>query len=235
MEVLQRTQTATRENNFRAYSPQSFTEAADRDNQLAQQRLNTLLAVNAEIAREKSIVRSERERLEIELMKNPLSTEKAMSYFGAMLGLFPPFALFSRFVTELLGNANRSDDFWIIPLLLFVNLVCTVTGYFSGKLVGKIVAELEKTSWTGMLLALPFIGILWGIITGATGGIFIFVIGAFFGAMVAAAVGAVALPAFTVLHRLLKKGDSIEEKHFFPIALGITCVITAFILGLNIS
>ncbi|HEX8247249.1 MAG TPA: hypothetical protein VF599_03615, partial [Pyrinomonadaceae bacterium] len=101
--------------------------------------------------------------------------------------------------------------------------------------IGKIVVELEKSSWTTMLLAMPFIGVLWGIITGAAGGIFIFVIGAFVGALVAAAVGSVALPAFAVLHRWLKRGDSIEEKHFFPIALGISCIITALILGLKIS
>ena len=179
--------------------------------------------------------RTEREHLEAELMKSPLGTEKALAYFGAMLGLFPPFALFSRFLFENFKTPTASDDFWIIPLLLFVNFVCMVVGYFSGKMVGKIVVELEKHSWSSMLLTMPFIGVLWGIITGAAGGIFIFVIGAFAGAAVAAAVGAVALPAFTIFHRWLKRGDSIEEKHFFPIALGISCIITALILGLKIS
>ena len=32
--------------------------------------------------------------------------------------------------------------------------------------------------------------------------------------------------------KFLKKGDVIEEKLFFPVAMGITCAITAFILGL---
>jgi hypothetical protein len=193
------------------------------------------LRLNAEIAREKASFHTENERIEAQLMKSPITTEKAVAYFGAMLGLFPPFAIFSRFLFEHFRNVSSSDDFWLIPLLLFVNIVCTVTGYFSGKIVGKIISELEKTSWTGMLMALPFIGILWGIITGMTGGVFIFVIGALFGATVAAAVGCLALPAFTVFHRLMKKGDLIEEKHFFPIALGITSVITAFILGFPIS
>lgn len=207
----------------------------DDEVRLAEQRLNTLLAANAEIEREKAMFRTERELLEAELMKSPLGTEKALAYFGAMLGLFPPFALFSRFVFENFKNSPRSDDFWIVPLLLFVNFVCMVVGYFSGKLIGRIVAELEKSSWTAMLLLMPFVGILWGVITGAAGGIFIFVFGAFFGAAFASLVGAAALPAFTVFHRSLKKGDSIEEKHFFPIALGISCIITALILGLKIS
>lgn len=189
---------------------------------------------NAEIEREKAMFRTERERLDAELMKNPLGTEKALAYFGAMLGLFPPFALFSRFVFENFKRNSISEDFWIIPLLLFVNFVCMVVGYFSGRMVGKVVVELEKHSWSVMLLTMPIIGVLWGIITGAAGGVFIFVIGAVFGAMFAAMVGGVALPAFTLFHRWLKKGDSIEEKHFFPIALGISCIITALILGLKI-
>lgn len=168
-------------------------------------------------------------------MKSPLATEKALAYFGAMLGLFPPFAIFSRFVFERFRQPGVSDDFWIVPLLLFVNLVCTVVGYFSGKLIGRMVAELEKYSWTGMLLAMPFIGALWGIITGAAGGVFIFVIGAFFGAFIAAIVGIVALPTFSIFHRLMKKGEFIEEKHFFPIALGISSIITALILGFKFS
>jgi len=161
-------------------------------------------------------------------MKNPLSTEKAFAYFGAMLGLFPPFALFSKFLFQ---SRNNPDEIGIIILLLIVNAVCTFAGYFSGKFIGKIVSNLEQLSWNKMLFALPFIGILWGILTGGTGGIFIFVIGAFFGAVIAAIVGGLAVPAFTIFHRLLKKGDLIEEKHFFPLALGITSVITAFILG----
>ncbi|HEX9963045.1 MAG TPA: hypothetical protein VGB00_19080 [Pyrinomonadaceae bacterium] len=228
---FQRTQTAASQADFCSFS-QPFD---DGDSQLVQQRLNTLLAANAEIEREKTSFRSERERLEAELMKSPLATEKALAYFGAMLGLFPPFALFSRFVFDHFKNISSSDDFWLIPLLLFVNFVCTIAGYFSGKIVGKIVVEMEKASWTAMLLVMPFIGILWGIITGAAGGIFIFVVGAFFGALVAAVVGSVALPAFVIFHRWLKRGDSIEEKHFFPIALGISCIITALILGLKIS
>ncbi len=176
---------------------------------------------------------TERERLEAELMKSPLATEKALAYFGAMLGLFPPFALFSRIVFENFKRNPVSEDFWLIPLLLFVNFVCMVTGYFSGKLVGKVVVELEKYSWAGMLLLMPIIGVLWGMATGAAGGVFIFVIGAIFGAIFAGMVGGVALPAFAIFHRWLKSGDSIEEKHFFPIALGITCIITALILGLK--
>ena len=116
MEV-QRTQTAARRADFCSFNQPANSK--DSDSQLTQQRLNTLLAANAEIAREKTSFRTERERFEIELMKSPLATEKALAYFGAMLGLFPPFALFSRFVFAKFSQPGFTDDFWIIPLLLF--------------------------------------------------------------------------------------------------------------------
>ena len=97
-----------------------------------------------------------------------------------------------------------------------------------------MVAETEKWSWGGMLLIMPFIGILWGIMAGGAGGIFIFVVGAVFGAIIASMVGGIALPVFTIFHRWLKKGDVIDRNQFLPIALGITLIISAFIFGLNI-
>lgn len=187
-----------------------------------------MLQANLEFERENSLYKNDQERHEAALMKNPITTQKAVAYFGAMLGLFPPCAIFSRFLFEKAGN----DEPGLVILLIIVNITCAFAGYFSGKIIGTSLAASEKLSWTRMILFLPFLGIVWGIMTGAAGGIFIFVIGAFFGAFIASMVGAVALPAFAVLHRSLKRGDLIEEKHFFPVALGITSVITAFILGL---
>ena len=113
-----------------------------------------------------------------------------------------------------------------------INLISAVVGYFSGKFIGKTVGELEKASWMKMLFVLPFIGIVWGILAGGAGGIIVFIVGALFGASLGAMVGSVALPIFTIFHRLLKKGDVIDGKLFFPIAFGITLIICAFILGL---
>lgn len=223
---IQRTQTVT-------YQPESFKFADNAaDDPDVQTRLNALLALNRETAREKELFRSERERFEAGLVKNPLTAEKAFAQFGLMLGAFPPMAIFGRFIAN---TSNRSEDSWIILLLIFVNFVCAISGYFSGKLIGKMVAETEKWNWAMMILIAPFIGILWGIMAGGAGGIFIFVIGAIFGAMIASAVGGLALPIFTIFHRWLKKGDVIEQNQFLPIALGITFTICAFILGLNVS
>jgi hypothetical protein len=211
------------------YEPNRFEFAGDvGDRDDTQTRIDILLKANLEFERENSLYINEQERHEAALMKNPITTQKAVAYFGAMLGLFPPCAMFSKF----LFDNPRKPEIIVILLLILVNITCAVAGYFSGKLIGKGLASIEKLSWHKMILIVPFLGIVWGIMTGGAGGIFIFVIGAFFGAVIAAMVGAAALPAFAVLHRLLKRGETIEEKHFFPIAMGITSIITALILGL---
>ncbi len=164
------------------------------------------------------------------MMRNPVSTENAFAYFGLLLGTFPPAAMFIRFFID--AKVFRTDEFWILGIVFTANLISAVAGYFSGKFIGKTVGELEKTTWHKMILALPFVGIFWGLMAGGAGGIIIFVIGAFFGALLGASVGGFALPVFTVFHRLLKRGDKIERKHFLPLAFGITFIVSAFFLGL---
>lgn len=171
--------------------------------------------------------RTFREQTESEMMRHPIPVKKVFSYFGLMLGTFPPAAIFLKMLQPTY-NADSS----LVILFLFVNLICAVVGYFSGKLIGKMVLEMENHSWHFMLITLPFIGILWGMITGGAGGILVFVIGAFFGAIIASMVGSVAVTSFAVFHRLLKKGEMIERNQFLPLAFGITFVISAFILGL---
>ena len=224
METSRNTQTATCQ-----IRPDSFVEY-DGDDELTQKRLDALLAANCEIAREKSLFHSERERTEAALMKNPLPVRQAFAYFGLLLGTFPPAAIFMRFLWDA-GNL-RYEDFWLFGVAAIINLISAVVGYFSGKLIGKIVFELEKQSWTLMIFALPFVGILWGIIAGGAGGIIVFGVGAIFGALLGAAVGAAALPVFSVFHRLLKKGDLIDRRQFLPLAFGVTFIVCAFVLGL---
>lgn len=159
-------------------------------------------------------------------MRNPLSIEETYSYFGLMLGAFPPAAMFIRAALE--GRLAG----WVVGVMLVVNLISSVVGYFSGKVIARNIRFLENTSWSLMILALPFLGLLWGILAGAAGGVVIFFVGAFFGGILGGLVGAAALPLFTVLHRLVKKGESIERKHFLPLAFGVTFMICGFILGL---
>lgn len=219
-----RTQTATHRNNINSL------DSDGRRGELVLKRLDALLAVNSETAREKTMFRSEQEKTAASLIKNPLSNKQVFAYFGLLLGTFPPAAMFIKFFTDA-GNF-RGDDFWLLGVLAIINLVSAIVGYFSGKVVGRIVGDLEKLSWTKMLLTLPFVGVLWGGVAGGAGGVIVFVVGAIFGAMLGSAVGGLALPVFALFHRLLKKGDVIDRRHFLPLAFGITFIACAFILGL---
>lgn len=218
------TQTADRQQNLEDYA--SF----QRDGEIVRQRLDYLLAVNAETARQKEMYRSDREKLEADLMANPLDTEKTYAFFGLMLGTFPPAAFFIKFAID--SNMLMREEAWILGVLFIVNLVSAIVGYFTGKFTGRSVREAEQFSWLPMIFLLPFIGMFWGILAGGAGGAVILIFGAFFGAILGALVGGVALPIFTIFHRLLKRGDFIELKHFLPIAFGVTLSICSFILGM---
>ena len=213
----------------RQINPASIADL-DGTNEFVRQRLDLLLQANAEIAREKSTFFSEREKLEALMMKNPLSIDKTFAYLGLLLGTFPPAALFTRLFID--ARIFRGEDVWILGIVAIVILISALTGYFSGKFIGNVVFELEKLSWSKMLTTLPFVGILWGIMAGGAGGIIIFGVGAFFGALIGSLVGAAALPFFSIFHRLLKRGDKMENKHFLPLAFGIAFIISAFFLGL---
>ena len=208
----------------------NFDESRRLENQLAYQRLNALLEINAKTAREKSLYKTEQEKLEAGFMKHPLDTGKTFAYFGLMLGVFAPASIFAKFIIE--SPNLRYEDSWVLGVIFIINLITAIVGYFSGKLIGKMVREVENYSWLMMLLVLPFIGMFWGVMTGGAGGVIVFLFGALFGAMFGAIVGGAALPLFAVVHRLLKKGDSIEFKHFMPLAFGVTFTVCAFILGI---
>lgn len=200
------------------------------ENELVEKRLNELLALNRETERKKAMFRFRREELESELMARPLSIEKTFSRFGLLLGTLAPAAIFTRVFID--SGSFQSENCWILGVLVIVNLLSAVVGYFSGGFIGRTVFELEQTSWTKMILTLPFVGMVWGILAGGAGGIIVLFFGAFFGAALGALVGSVALPLFAIFHRLLKCGDKIEEKQFLPLAYGVALAISAFILGL---
>jgi len=197
----------------------------------SKQRLNILLAANAEIAEQKAVYGSEREKMEADLMFAPINSEQAFAYFGLLLGVFPPFAIFLKYFMET-GPA-RSEKLWIFGVALIVSLLSALVGYFFGKTIGRWVRGIETRPWGAMLLIAPFIGLLWGLTSGAAGGIIIFGVGAIVGAVLGGMVGAIALPAFTVVHRLVKRGEMIDRRHFLPLAFGVTFAICSFILGLG--
>ena len=199
------------------------------DDESVRQRLDALLALNAETAHEKKMYHGEKEKTSAALMARPLDFRQTYAKFGLLLGTFPPAAFFARY---LLDAKIRPDELWIIGLMAVVVLLSATVGYQSGKVVAKAQRSLENESYSLMFLLTPLIGAAWGIAAGGAGGLVIFGIGAIFGAMLGGAVGAVALPLFALFHRWMKSGEMIERKHFLPLAFGVTFVLSAFILGL---
>lgn len=202
-------------------------EYSDLSEGLARQRLEILLRENSEIALEKSIYRSGHERYEASLIKNPVTTEQAYAQLGLFIGTLLPAAIFTKMFW-------RTPAEWFLIMPIIANFFSAIAGYYSGKLIGRIVKNLEKGSWSKMLLILPFVGILWAIMAGGAGGFAFFGICAIFGAIIASFFAVPAILAFTIFHRLLKKGDILEKSQFLPLAFGVTFVLTAFILGLKL-
>ncbi len=135
----------------------------------------------------------------------------------------------------MMEKGVESDELWLLLLFSLVVLGSTVTGYFTGKIVGNIVAEIERFSWPLMIALLPFIGVTWGIIAGGAGGIFIFLFGAIPGAVIGGAVGAFALTLFTIAHRLLNEGGELRRGKLPPLAIGVSALAASIILGFPIS
>lgn len=192
--------------------------------------MNQLLALNREIAEYKALYRDDLERRGAEMMSNPVPIEKAFASFGLMLGALPPAAIFLKILTDV--SVWRPGMESILGLVLFANITAAIVGSLTGKKVAKVVRYLYTLPLFRSIVVLPFVGMLWGMAAGAAGGAFLFVIGAFFGAAIGGTVGAIALPAFAIFHKIMKRGDLIDMKHFLPISLGLTLVICAFILGL---
>lgn len=191
-------------------------------------RLNWLEAANAEIARRKQQFRLERHEYEAELMRSPVAVKDAYAYFGLLLGLLPPAAIFGKiFKYGLAENALG-----VFALCLLMNLVCAFVGKFIAGAFAASFINFERKSRTKMLFLSALLGFCWAIITGAAGGAIFFGFGAIFGAICAVPVGVAAFPVFASIHRTLERGGEIEWKHFLPIAFGISTAISAFIVGM---
>jgi hypothetical protein len=191
-------------------------------------RLETLLAANAEIASRKQTFRKEKHESEAALMQSPVAAKDAYEYFGLLLGLLPPAAIFGKTVGYGLNEPNAV----VFAFCLMMNLTCAFVGKYIGKTFADSFTGFERKSWTRMLVLSSLLGFCWAIITGAAGGAIFFGVGAIFGAVCAIPVGMAAFPAFASIHRLLERGNQIEWRHFLPLAFGISTVISAFILGM---
>ena len=205
--------------------------AAERtDRGLTDARLGWLIDENHRVARERSLYRNERERLEAETMRRPVKISKAYRWFGLMLGAVPPAAI----VVKAAAKANRfeAEGLGFALLIVFAGLLAGLAGYFSGKLTARTVKRTERFSLPNRAALIAFVGMTWGIACGAAGGVLIFLIGAIPAAFIGGVTAAVALPVFATLLSFVRLGDRVALAHFLPISLGIVMSIAAFIFGL---
>ena len=218
------------EGSMEITDPLNIYDQLDRNNtdESVAHNLNVLREANAKIAQKKSFYPTRESEIAIFSLSAKLDFKRTYAFLGAMLGIFPPASFFILFIAE---SNPTAIEIWVIALLIGVNTITGFVGYFFGKVVGSLLHDRNNRSLTFYIFFLPFLGLLWGAIAGAAGGVFLFVIGAFFGAIIGGTVGMLALPAFYAMHRLLKQGEYLELKYFLPVATGIVYSIFAFILG----
>lgn len=187
--------------------------------------------LKAEIARDErrgTSFRAAQEERSLAALSPALSTEEAYAWFGTFLGLFPPFAIFCRMLT----NGFRDDAAlgWGL-LLLTMNAVCCLVGRKFGARLGSRVGDPRAWSWLVLIFCSMLMGTAWGVVTGAAGGAVGFGIGAIPGVICAVPIALAAFPIFATLHRAVSRDGMIEERQLWPLAFGIPVTIAALILS----
>jgi hypothetical protein len=162
-------------------------------------------------------------------MVNPVSTEEAFAWFGTLLGLFPPFAIFARILGER-GVGRDGALYWGL-LFLIMNALCCVVGRKFAGLLGRKAADPRAWKWPAYVCMSVLMALAWGVVTGGSGGAVGFGIGAFVGVACAVPVALSTFPVFAVLHRVQSHGGMIEERDLWPLAFGIPLTAAALILS----
>src|SRR4030095_4685063 len=135
----------------------------------------------------------------VELMTHPVSQTRAFALLGSLLGAFGPFSIGFNWI---LSSGAPSGDELVFPILfLLANITTAIVGYFTGKVVGNMVAATHKYRVLSAIPILLLIGLIWGGVSGFAGGLFLLVIGSVVGAVIGAAFGGIATVMFGVLHR----------------------------------
>jgi hypothetical protein len=209
----------------------SICQLAAPDNNVAR-RLNWLRFETSPLTERRRVALEAEERRTLSML-HPLPTEEAYRWFGTFLGLFPPFALFTRFIGD---QASRSlpasrDVFYYALLCLAMNAVCCFIGRKFGGFLGRQTGDPRARSWFAFAVVSMLYGLFWGVVTGAAGGAVAFVIGAFVGIFVAVPVALAAFPVVALLHRHLSHGGMIEERQLWPLVFGVPLTIAAMILS----
>ncbi|HEY0377697.1 MAG TPA: hypothetical protein VGC87_12300 [Pyrinomonadaceae bacterium] len=170
------------------------------------------------------------EEEEVLLMRRPLAAQEAYARFGLLLGTLPPAAIFLKLFGRMLVGPGDSIHPRLLFLLFLMNAFCAAAGLFFGSRLSRLASAAEELRWPIMLIAAAGIGFIWGVATGAVGGLPAFGFGAIVGAICAVPVGMLAFLLFVPLHRLLTRGGMIDARHLWPLACGVVTVITALIL-----
>lgn len=190
------------------------------------------MARDAENKQKQKLFRRQTHEFEAALIRRPLALQDAYGQFGLLLGIVPPAAIFGRIIFDLARSGSNSAVWFFVAIFVLMNIVCAFVGRAMGRSLAHSAAKLERASWSAMLMTVPFVGLLWGMVTGFVGGLIFFGFGALAGFLIAAPIGAIAFALFAVFHRLFERGTIIDQRHFLPVACGISLTIAAFILGL---
>jgi len=193
-------------------------------------RLNWLKAELARDENARAASKRERESALALSMEAPREAGAAYAALGALLGLLPPAAMFGRFLSSFAVWRTR-DEFGLLALCVVMNIICVAAGYGMGLWAGRRLGDPRARAWHELVLFAALLGCVWGVATGAAGGVLVFGIGAVAGALLAVPVGLAGFVLFAPLHRLLARGGMIEARHLRPLALGVAGAIAALILS----
>ena len=150
----------------------------------------------------------------------------SLRFFGIAIGTVPTAAiLFRLFVLDSSPNPA------VLLLAILATLVTGFVGYLTAGATSKALERVLSTSFLRSLLLVPIIGLAWGIISGAAGGLFLFVLGAIVGGVIGGMVAGTALPLFVGLYSLVAEEGKISLKRFLPIAAGLSGSAAALFLG----
>ena len=204
-------------------------ECGSRHSRLVEQRLDHLLRLNAEIARQKSLYTNDEDKKKAFLMTRPMDSRHAFGTFGMFIGSLPPLAL----VVKILVSRGVYATTGLLLLIAAAGLVTGIVAFQIGRrYIPGALRYISGFSLPNRVGLWAVLGLMWGATSGAAGGLVIFLIGSIFAGIAGGVIGAVAVPTMVALHSSVRVGDLIEPKHFLPIALGIIFSICSFILGL---
>src|SRR5215218_8754369 len=136
---------------------QHYTGATTCDDSLIEQRLNELLRLNADIAREKALSRTDSQRIDPSLMTSPIDSRKVYSYFGLMIGALPPYSLALKVLSETIPY----DRFPIllIALLVAAGLATGIVAYVTGRFIPAAVSRASRLRLPNSIAVLSMIGL----------------------------------------------------------------------------